>query len=156
MTLEATKWFTASHLASVEAAMASGGKIQVAWIPLSPASSAAWSSRWFVIDTLRRFGLLGALDDVQLVVSELVANAVAASAAEGTAFTVCLRAEEGSLFIEVGDHVEALPALRRPTLEHPYGWGLFLVASMSERWGVYQEDDGKVIWSELSCVPRDE
>ncbi|WP_369362982.1 ATP-binding protein [Streptomyces sp. CG4] len=136
--------------------MAADEKIQIAWTEFPSTLSTAWACRRFVIDTLYRWGLLGLVADVQLVVGELVTNAVAASAPDGTDVTVCLRAEQGSLLIEVGDQVEALPVLHRPTLQGRRGLGLPLVASMSTRWGIRQEAGGKVVWSELACRKRPE
>ncbi|GGS82770.1 ATP-binding protein [Streptomyces cinerochromogenes] len=111
--------------------------------------SAVPASRRFVTDVLDCWSMLNLVDDAQTVVSELVTNAVAASAPGGTDITVRLRREPGRVVIEVGDQVEALPILRRPSLADPRGYGFFLVASMSERWGTRRDDGGKVIWSEL-------
>ncbi|MEV5880455.1 ATP-binding protein [Streptomyces sp. NPDC052101] len=135
---------------STRCVMASSAKIQVSWIVLPAVPSAVWFCRRFVIDTLHRWDMLGLVDAVQLVAAELVLNAVRASTAAGTDVTVCLWAERGSLFVEVGDYMEELPTLRRPTPEDGRGLGLSVVSSMSKRWGIRQEGSGKVVWSELS------
>ncbi|MGW2954813.1 ATP-binding protein [Streptomyces eurythermus] len=108
-------------------------------------------ARGFVTDVLGCCSAPSLGEDVQVVVSELVTNAVTASAG-GTNVSVRLRREPGRLVIEVGDQVEALPVLRRPSLANPRGYGLFLVASVSKRWGAYGDEEGKVVWSELAAA----
>lgn len=132
--------------------MAPGGKSQGVRVAFPPKPLAAPMSRMFVTDVLQQWHLPDVVQDAEAVATELVSNAAAASAAAGTDVTVGLRVKQGSLFIEVGDLTEILPVLRYPTLEDPRGWGLFLVASMSQRWGTRQQIGGKIIWSELACA----
>jgi hypothetical protein len=92
----------------------------------------------------------GAQDDVILVVSELVTNAVLHG--QGTP-VLRLTATAQRLRIEVSDNSSVLPALR-PSGENG-GWGLRLVGRLGENWGAARRGTGKVVWCELSADTED-
>jgi two-component sensor histidine kinase len=73
---------------------------------------------------------------VVLVVAELAANAVRHGRVPGRDFRVrLLWQSDGVVRVEVADaRTERLPVLREPDGEG--GYGLLLVAAVSERWGV--------------------
>jgi anti-sigma regulatory factor (Ser/Thr protein kinase) len=84
-------------------------------------------------------------DDVRLVVSELVTNAVIHAA---TAFTLSLRRLDGELTVAVRDG--SLERPQQPVQHHatgPQGRGLHLVEALSRSWGVTDEVDGKSVWA---------
>ncbi|AWZ07902.1 ATP-binding protein [Streptomyces sp. ICC4] len=89
-------------------------------------------------------------EDALLVVSELVTNA--ALHANGCHELVLTAAEE-TLRIDVLDGATALPcprAARRPGV--PGGHGLHIVRLLSDRWGAYPHDTGKVVWAEIETA----
>ncbi|RCG32484.1 ATP-binding protein [Sphaerisporangium album] len=86
-------------------------------------------------------------DEVVLLVSELVTNSVTHSdSRDGGLVTLALSECEGSIHVEVLDAgSEGEPQVR----EDPYGdggRGLFLVDAISERWGMYRDGAGRVVW----------
>jgi anti-sigma regulatory factor (Ser/Thr protein kinase) len=129
-------------------------------LPAVPAAAAA--SRRHVQRLLTRWQLAACLDTAQLLVSELVANAVTATRALPlTGFPavwapieLSVRRSGTSLIIEVRDPNPDRPADRRPGLLDEDGRGLFIVGVLSSRWGHYAADGGgKVVWCELPCRP---
>jgi anti-sigma regulatory factor (Ser/Thr protein kinase) len=90
------------------------------------------------------------LDDLafttELVVSELVTNAIRYSAGP-----VGLRLiHDGVLACEVSDPSNTQPRLGRAHIADEGGRGLFLVAQLTDRWGCRYGRSGKTIWAEQS------
>jgi PAS domain S-box-containing protein len=96
--------------------------------------------------TLVTWGLNDLIDTVELLVSELVTNALRYGA--GDIGLRLIRA--GSLLCEVRDDGHELPTLRHAELTDENGRGLQLVAALSERWGTQRTRTGKVVWFEQS------
>ena len=86
-------------------------------------------------------------DDVLLVVSELVTNAV--RFATGPITVRLIRVGHG-LLCEVGDTGNGRPRLRRGGLLADRGRGLHVVHGLTSRWGVRWTDTGKVVWAEVA------
>ncbi|MFF3313450.1 SpoIIE family protein phosphatase [Streptomyces sp. NPDC002952] len=86
-------------------------------------------------------------DDVALMVSELVTNAV--RFASGPVTVRLIRAGHG-LLCEVGDTGNGRPHLRRGDLLDDGGRGLQIVHRLTTRWGVRWTDTGKVVWAEVA------
>jgi anti-anti-sigma factor len=88
--------------------------------------------------------------DVRLLVSELVTNAVRhADLESGDMIRLVVQLADHSLRVEVhdpGGGFEPQPPAPDPT--RPSGWGLYLVAQLSDRWGV-DSDDATHVWFEL-------
>jgi len=85
------------------------------------------------------------LDDAELMVSELVSNAILHG--EGN---ISLRAslDEDRLFVEVIDEGSGFErALRRKDFEQVGEWGLEIVEAASSRWGVHEGTTH--VWFEL-------
>lgn len=95
---------------------------------------------------LSAWGLTRITDDVELVVSELVANAVEHA---GGVRSIALTALNGCVRVEVSDGDPTPPTLRMADPTQPRGRGLQLVAAVSQDWGVRPADGGKVVWAEL-------
>jgi anti-sigma regulatory factor (Ser/Thr protein kinase) len=91
---------------------------------------------------LRALPLGGRAEDVLLLVSELVTNAVVHA---GSDEPIELTAEcgGGSVRIEVRDHGHGFPYT--PPRE---GYGMQMLAAASDRWGI-EHDDGACVWFEL-------
>lgn len=94
----------------------------------------------------------GAGDDLALVITELVANAVRHG--RGRRISLRLQADGRSVRVEVENRRwTTLPRRRLPSDVRPTGRGLALVAACSRDWGVEAEGRGLTrVWAE---VPRD-
>ncbi|MEU2237834.1 ATP-binding protein [Streptomyces sp. NPDC018338] len=91
-------------------------------------------------------------EDVLLLVSELVANALLHG--EGLRSLV-LRLTGDGLRIEVTDRSPALPAIQRPSdATRPGGHGLLIVDRLARRWGAEPVDGGKCVWLEVAAPRR--
>ncbi|MCJ1676940.1 ATP-binding protein [Streptomyces sp. APSN-46.1] len=94
-----------------------------------------------------------AADDVLLVVSEVVANAILHG---GGPTALVLDCTPERLRIEVTDGNPAPPVPHTgqdvdPT--RPGGHGLLIVDRLARRWGFRPRADGKVVWVEVACPP---
>lgn len=101
----------------------------------------------------RRFATLPgpALDDLRLLITELVANAVLHSdLGPYDVIRVRVTADRGRVRAEVidGEH-EAQIAPKPLDPETPGGFGLHLVEELSERWGV-RHGQATCVWFELT------
>ncbi|MFJ7280336.1 ATP-binding protein [Kitasatospora sp. NPDC098663] len=86
-------------------------------------------------------------DDVLLLVSELLANAVLHA---GGARELVLHAAPARLRIEVTDASPNLPRPREPRAAGlPGGHGLHIVAKLADRWGADPREEGKSVWLEI-------
>ena len=81
-----------------------------------------------------------------LVATELVANAVRHA---GTALTVTVEADPARLHVAVTDRSPQEPRTRSAQLLDEGGRGLFLVETLSERWGVEVGPEGKTVWADI-------
>ena len=113
---------------------------------LSGEADAVPRARQFVRQTLA--GAPGEQrDDVELVVAELVTNAVLHGAPP---VTLRLRQESEAVRVEVHDTGRQRPIAMRGGVDAMTGRGLALVGSISRDWGVDSTDDGgKVVWAEV-------
>ncbi len=94
--------------------------------------------------------------DAALLVSELVANAGAASPPSGTV-GLSARVVGSDVLIEVFDQSLAIPQnqCRDPEDLSENGRGLLLVEALSRAWGWHAVAGGKVVWSLLALSPFD-
>ncbi|TLQ44006.1 ATP-binding SpoIIE family protein phosphatase [Streptomyces marianii] len=118
----------------------------VAYWFLEPEDSAPGRARRLARRALARWGLEELSDSVELLVSEVVTNAV--RYAERPVTLRLLRTEV--LRCEVGDDSPQLPRQRRARDTDEGGRGLFLVNRLARRWGATRLSTGKVVWFELS------
>ncbi len=108
--------------------------------------TSARKARSLIKRPLRKWGLAELLPAAELLVSELVTNAV--RYAQGK---IGLRLIlEGGLVCEVLDDSAALPRLRHPDEEDERGRGLQVVSQVAQRWGARRSLSGKVVWCELA------
>ncbi|MEU2396312.1 ATP-binding SpoIIE family protein phosphatase [Streptomyces sp. NPDC007369] len=117
----------------------------VAYWFLDPEETAPGRARRFARRALARWGLEELEDSVELLVSEVVTNAV--RYAERPVTLRLLRTDV--LRCEVGDDSPQLPRQRRARETDEGGRGLFLVNRMARRWGATRLSSGKVVWFEL-------
>jgi hypothetical protein len=85
------------------------------------------------------------VDDVELVVAELTANAVRHA---GTPFQVVVRLEGSVLRVEVSDEGSLPLALGGGLIPQP-PHGLAIVDALATRWGAERTARGTVVWAEL-------
>ncbi|WP_375480121.1 ATP-binding protein [uncultured Jatrophihabitans sp.] len=86
-------------------------------------------------------------DDLQLIVSELVTNAVRAGSPR---VQVALGLERTRVVVRVTDSAVGWPEQRAASDKDPGGRGLPLVSALSATWGVRLVQQGKVVWAELA------
>jgi len=118
----------------------------------SPSLETPGDARRFVRDTLSAWDHGDAAPSAQLLVSELVTNAVV----HGGRAPVIVRLEEEPLRlrIEVSDgNARDLPQLRVP---HDSGArGLHIVDAVASAWGCAPIGDRKTVWCELPLLPAE-
>jgi serine/threonine-protein kinase RsbW len=110
-----------------------------------------------VVDGLRGRIAPSVVDDAQLVVSELVTNAVRHSGVPAGGVVVLSVELTGTMVrLEVTDPGRGgVIAPRAPDLDHGGGFGLHVVRALSERWGLEQVAAGGTrVWAQLRRVPR--
>lgn len=113
-------------------------------IPADP--SAVAQARKDAVDQLAAWGLDEAAFVTELVVSELVTNAIRHAQPP-----IQLRLiNDSNLICEVSDGANTAPHLRRARAFDEGGRGPLLVAQMTERWGARQTGTGKTIWAETA------
>lgn len=108
-------------------------------------------TRELVRGTLRDWGLESLVDTTELLMSELVTNAV--RHARGDIEIQMAKGE--SLVVEVADDDERLPHRTEVTPEDERGRGLALVNVVAQEWGARSITSGKVVWFELPLAERD-
>ena len=86
------------------------------------------------------------IDDVRLIVSELVTNAILHG---GPPVQLRMRKGGRRLLIEVRDGTLSTPQLRRALPSDNHGRGLLIVSLLSERWGTRPTPTGKSVWCQL-------
>jgi anti-sigma regulatory factor (Ser/Thr protein kinase) len=102
--------------------------------------------RHLVTDRLGAWGLDELVFTTELVVSELVTNAIRHAAPP-----IGLRLiHDATLICEVSDSSSTSPHLRRARTYDEGGRGLLLVAQLTQRWGTRHHATGKTIWAEQS------
>ena len=93
----------------------------------------------------------GVVDDAELLVSELVTNAVVHAQ---TSLEVSVHVGKTAVRVEVKDDSDALPIARLPRDEAMGGRGLHLVEAIARSWGIERRELGKVVWFELALCPH--
>ncbi|MEU4982850.1 SpoIIE family protein phosphatase [Streptomyces sp. NPDC021969] len=111
-------------------------------VPPDPAGVAA--TRRSVGEQLTAWGLDDTAFVTELVVSELVTNAIR----YGEPPIQLRLIRHTALICEVSDASSTSPHLRRAHAFDEGGRGLLLVAQLTQRWGSRQTDTGKTIWAE--------
>ena len=130
-------------------------------LPLGALPGATPCARLHARAVLTEWGLADLTEAAELIVSELVTNAVRASTGkdgkpkyDGASMpVVVLRMASDSvrLLIEVWDAIPGAPAAAHPGPEDEGGRGLMLVEAMCDRWRWQTVPGwpGKVVWAEM-------
>ena len=131
------------------------------YLELGALPTAVPCARLHARHVLREWGMNGLAQDSELLVSELVTNAVKATAEhDQAAVRLRLSGDRTRVLIEVWDADPRPPAPKdlgeygTPDPEEEGGRGLFLVAALSARWDWYPtgEPMGKVVWCEIEAL----
>jgi anti-sigma regulatory factor (Ser/Thr protein kinase) len=122
---------------------------------------AARTARTFTTTTVRGWGLPDLLDDAELVIGELVINALRhglrgrAAVVTGHPVRVILALTDASLVCVVIDDGEEVPTPREPDFGAEGGRGLQVVAAISDRWGWSPlRSPGKAVWAAFGLGDR--
>ena len=120
--------------------------VALAITQLGPGPESARAARRFTDHALTTWNLERALDVVQLLVSEIVGNAIRHA---GGALEARVRLLADSVRIGVVDASTELPVMREVSEYSESGRGLHLVDSLSQRWGTDMLHPGKQVWFEI-------
>jgi serine phosphatase RsbU (regulator of sigma subunit)/anti-sigma regulatory factor (Ser/Thr protein kinase) len=123
----------------------------VAYWFLEPRPQTAERARRLTRRTLRRWGLESMLESTELMVSEVVTNAVRYASRPIT--LRLLRTDV--LRCEVGDDSPKVPRVRHARPSDEGGRGLFLVDRLAGHWGAIRLSTGKVVWFEQQILDED-
>lgn len=123
--------------------------------PLSPVAEEARSARGFVRELLTYWGLAHLSGDAEMIVAELVVNAVrhglrTSSPSVPAALRLCLLRRAGEIMLAVTDPSGEAPQPRAPGWTGESGRGLQIVSALSYVWGWSPiEGHGKAVWAVL-------
>lgn len=95
---------------------------------------------------LRRWGLGARVETAELLISELVTNAVRYGEAEELGFS--LFHQKGEVHIEVSDGAPGRPKVGHPAPGEESGRGMLIVDALADDWGTSQ--DGTRTWCKLT------
>jgi anti-sigma regulatory factor (Ser/Thr protein kinase) len=136
-------------------------------LTLAAVPTAARFARLFVRQRLSLWGLNRLIDDAELVLSELVTNAMNATGTTNprprwselddlALIRVQLVTTADSLVIEVWDRDPNPPELQQPEQAAETGRGLLIVGALCRRWDYFfPESGGKAVWGELAIAEHD-
>jgi anti-sigma regulatory factor (Ser/Thr protein kinase) len=130
----------------------------------SPASgvdaSLIRAAREFTVSTLQRWGMAERREDVAVVVSELLTNALlhalpaAGLARTGWPIRLGLLQPGRGVMCAVADPSRVEPVLQQPEHLGETGRGLHVIAALSDQWGyTIPTDGGKVMWAMFLARP---
>jgi anti-sigma regulatory factor (Ser/Thr protein kinase) len=137
------------------------------YLELGALPSAVPCARLHARQVLWEWGLHALTDTAELIVSELVTNAITASqdltgswyAGHWTPgappLRLWLHGDPQRITIQVWDGNDQLPTRHATELAAECGRGLLLVEALSEAWGSYRprESTGKVVWAVTTGTP---
>jgi len=136
--------------------MTSGTATQISSaLEFAPLPTAVPCARLHAVHVLHEWGLRDLADDAEMVVSEMITNAIDASTllSERPPVSLRLLLTGKSLVIEVWDHSPLDLEPREADADDECGRGLTVVAALSDRWGWQRTGHGrKVVWAELALI----
>lgn len=107
--------------------------------------------------TLAGWGLSELEEHAELVLSELLTNAVEHACGEGAGVETRYVSRPYGLRVEVRDASAKWPEQRKPEPGEVSGRGLGIVEALSDQWGWWhRRGHGKTVWAELSLRPGSE
>ena len=125
--------------------------VRRASLPLALDPRSAGDGRRFVTERAAEWGWADMVDELALVVTELVANAVVHAQSK---CVLRMEARPEVMRIEVSDEGTGSPNPKAYDADSEHGRGLLLVSAISTAWGVHGTPSGsKVVWAELALTP---
>ena len=121
---------------------------------LPPVPQAPAAARRLVVTLLALWGPADLVELAELVVSELVSNAVRHAGSDGD-LELELTAGGGRVFVSVADGSPTHPRVLPLDLERLGGRGMRLIDQVATAWGVEDFIFGKRVWVELSTADGD-
>jgi anti-anti-sigma regulatory factor len=114
-----------------------------------PVPDAATRARGITVDACRAWNMSHLAPSAELVVTELVSNAVRHAR---TSFDLIITRTNRNLHLAVRDYAATLARLVGPAGEaEPGGRGLLIVEAFATSWGCTPTRDGKVTWATMSA-----
>jgi anti-sigma regulatory factor (Ser/Thr protein kinase) len=183
--IESRKLFALAHLSVATGSGDDDEEVEIPWPPapdsmprLLPVPSAWWetpavttralgarpeearTARHFVRELLTCWGLEALADDAEMIVDELVVNAVLHGTRVGlnwtgtgvgpTVLRLCMLRRAGEVMLAVVDPGNEMPMPRQPGWGGESGRGLQIVAALSHVWGWSPiAGHGKAVWAVL-------
>jgi anti-sigma regulatory factor (Ser/Thr protein kinase) len=120
-------------------------------LSLPPQASSSRQARRWVVGLVEEWGLEPLLEQVELLTSELVTNALLHA---GTPMRVRVSRQGAGVRLEVHDGSSVVPSRRRYSRTATTGRGMGLLDSLADDWGWRTEAGGKVTWAFVE-TPRD-
>jgi anti-sigma regulatory factor (Ser/Thr protein kinase) len=112
-------------------------------LQLARSTSAARAARRFVAQIVAESSVSDRLEDLAVVVSELVTNAVE----HGLEPLVLEIEADGGALVRVSDAGGGEPAIKSASTTRVRGRGLALVRDLADAWGVEHSANGKTVWA---------
>ncbi|MFD7130377.1 ATP-binding protein [Streptomyces sp. NPDC059894] len=106
-----------------------------------------------VAQQLSEWGVRAAVDEAELLVTELATNVVK-HVGEGASATLILEWKGERLRLEVHDRSTVLPSLRAADCGDMDGRGLHLLMHLAVDWGAVLTVAGKAVWCEITAGAR--
>lgn len=116
---------------------------------LPPDTRSPSRARRFATDVMGDEASSNLADTVQLLISEIVTNAVLHARSEIRIEVTC---DAQRVRVEVSDRSPMRPATRSFAQQSSTGRGLLLVEELADRWGTAPDDGGKVVWFEVDAA----
>jgi anti-sigma regulatory factor (Ser/Thr protein kinase) len=114
-------------------------------VDLPPAARSVPTARHLARELLRAWQAPQDVADVELLVTELVANVVDHVGGESV-LSLELDYSDGWLRIAVADGSAVRPVVGQLCGDQPRGRGMQIVAAIADDWGVEDVDGGKRVW----------
>ncbi|MER7956286.1 PAS domain-containing protein [Streptomyces sp. NPDC096030] len=124
----------------------------VACREVAPEPTAASEARRWAVRLLEDWGLRETAFAVELIVSELVTNAIR-HGVPPIHLRIIRNTADHTVTCEISDTGRAAPHLRRARAADEGGRGIFISGELSDRWGVRWTERGKTVWTETSYTP---
>jgi len=121
-------------------------------LELGPLPGAVPCARLHAKHIFREWGLAHLADDAELIVSELMTNALKAARVQHSIQPIILHllASREYLMIQVWDALTAAPAPRPHAIDAETGRGLEIVTMLADKLGFYHPaSGGKTVWAAL-------
>jgi len=118
-------------------------------LPFEAAPAEVRLLRKTAVMQLSRWGAPVAVDEAELLLTELATNVVK-HVGEGASATLILEWRGERLRLEVHDKSPTMPSLKSAGCDEECGRGLHLLAGLAADWGAVLTAVGKAVWCEIS------